>query len=557
MTNKNTNKIFSIAALAAGMLLASCSDMEPTTPQDEAADPNAINFSIGQGEASSRTQYSADDDLQIEWLKGDNITIWATPAKGSATSADYVVSQVVASTKTIDGKEVTTNSKAKIAPTGTGLKWSGDVQHTFCGIYGEKVLSFSLSDGQAAASLQYPMTQTLVDVNGAWANMQQAYMVAYKQTMPAENVNLSFKPIMTTLDVVVSGMAEGAADAKAIKVKSMSVKIGSDADVLYSVGEDMYFDIEFNNNGLISATPSTTKSKMEITFAFDPTNLPKVEIGKSITITAILPSIEISTAKPVTITVTTDDDTSKSFKFSGPVTAGNKAKIETKPWGTQQSTVPEGAVDMGLSVYWAESALPNASSSRAYDYSYYGWGCTKSYPETYYGEWVTYFNTLGAILDPAYYDYACGTQYDPLVNYANNPDQYPLAGSDYDIAYVSNKGKWRMPTKSDWEELRDTDNCEWEWQDNYNGEKGYKVTSKKTGKSIFLPAAGSHQEQYGILNIGSYGFYWSSTPNATSRTDSAWYLEFNNPSDPNIQVAPSLKTSLRCKAYAIYPVAAK
>ena len=323
----------------------------------------------------------------------------------------------------------------------------------------------------------------------------------------------------------------------------------SSADVFYEDEKgNQFFDITFSPSTVPSASRYTITTEYiddyswgeARTITFELATPQEVAVDGSLLITAILPSIEISEAKPVTITVTTDDGTSKSFKFSGPVSAGNKAKIETKPWGTQQSTVPEGAVDMGLSVYWAESALPNASSSRAGEkYSYYGWGCTKSYPEIFNGEWVTYFNTLGAILDPAYYNYACGTQYDPLVNYANNPDQYPLAGSDYDIAYVSNKGKWRMPTKSDWEELRDTDNCEWEWQDNYNGEKGYKVTSKKTGKSIFLPAAGSHQEQYGILNIGSYGFYWSSTPNATSRTDSAWYLEFNNPSDPNIQGAPS------------------
>ncbi|MCF0186349.1 MAG: hypothetical protein HUJ98_07680, partial [Bacteroidaceae bacterium] len=207
--------IFSISAMAAGVLaLASCNNIEPKTPQDEDDGSNNIKFSIGQSEASSRTQYSADDDLQIEWLKGDKITIWATPAQQSTTSADYVVSQVIATTKTIGEKEMTTNSKAKIAPIGTALKWSGDVQHAFHGIYGEESAVTEVKNGSAKARLKYSTTQTLEKVNGSWVNMKQAYMVgiaAYEK--PVESVSLNFHPIMTTLDVVVSGMAEGAADA--------------------------------------------------------------------------------------------------------------------------------------------------------------------------------------------------------------------------------------------------------------------------------------------------------------------------------------------------------
>jgi hypothetical protein len=39
---------------------------------------------------------------------------------------------------------------------------------------------------------------------------------------------------------------------------------------------------------------------------------------------------------------------------------------------------------------------------------------------------------------------------------------------------------------------------------------GYKVTSKKNGNSIFLPAAGCrHDSSLGLA--GSYGYYWSSS----------------------------------------------
>ena len=186
------------------MLLASCSDMEPNAPQEEANDPNAIQFALSQDEASSRTQYAENDWLQIEWVKDDLVNIWCKPENEKLSSASYKVTNVT--------KGGTAKSKATITPVGSWLSWGKTSnKHTFCGIYGEKVLYFSLmSDGQAAASLQYPLTQTLEKVNGSWVNMKQAYMVAYATyDQKSESVNLNFQPIMTTLDVVVKGMAAG------------------------------------------------------------------------------------------------------------------------------------------------------------------------------------------------------------------------------------------------------------------------------------------------------------------------------------------------------------
>lgn len=61
-----------------------------------------------------------------------------------------------------------------------------------------------------------------------------------------------------------------------------------------------------------------------------------------------------------------------------------------------------------------------------------------------------------------------------------------------DAARMNWGGSWRMPTKAEQDELRNTDNCTWEWKTNYNGTNanGYLVTSKKNSNSIFLPASG-------------------------------------------------------------------
>ena len=80
--------------------------------------------------------------------------------------------------------------------------------------------------------------------------------------------------------------------------------------------------------------------------------------------------------------------------------------------------------------------------------------------------------------------------------------------AQYDAAVANWGGGWRMPTRSEMQEL--IDKCTWTWTAQ-NGVNGYKVTGP-SGASIFLPAAG---RRYGssLDNAGIYGNYWSSTPN--------------------------------------------
>ena len=80
--------------------------------------------------------------------------------------------------------------------------------------------------------------------------------------------------------------------------------------------------------------------------------------------------------------------------------------------------------------------------------------------------------------------------------------------SQHDAARANWGGSWRMPTKCECDEL--IIKCKWTWT-TQNGVKGYKVTSKTNGNSIFLPATGYRHRS--SLIIGAYGgCYWSSTP---------------------------------------------
>ena len=137
-------------------------------------------------------------------------------------------------------------------------------------------------------------------------------------------------------------------------------------------------------------------------------------------------------------------------------------------------------VDLGLSVKWATC---NVGASKPEEYgNYYAWGETNTKNEYNWENSVTYGKNFSDI--------------------GGNPA--------YDVACKQWGSTWRLPTKAEFDELRNENNCTWTWTEQ-NGVKGYKVTSRKNGNSIFLPAAG-WRHGTSLYNQGIYGRYWSSTP---------------------------------------------
>jgi len=174
--------------------------------------------------------------------------------------------------------------------------------------------------------------------------------------------------------------------------------------------------------------------------------------------------------------------------------------------GEEPSKAPEGveAVDLGLSVKWANM---NVGAKRSTGYgTYFAWGETQ--PKSYYS-WNTYTWSKGDGQLPS--------------KYSNNDRMFQLTPSD-DAARANWGGKWRMPTKEEYEELINPDNCSWEWTTK-DGVNGYKVTGKRTGKSIFLPITGFRFYE-NVQFRGIYGIYWTSSLYTTSPSK-AWCLEFD------------------------------
>ena len=149
-----------------------------------------------------------------------------------------------------------------------------------------------------------------------------------------------------------------------------------------------------------------------------------------------------------------------------------------------------GYIDLGLPSgrLWATSNL-GANTPEEYGY-YYAWG--EVYPKKIYTEENYKWGWLWTLKK-----YKTDDE-----NYSDCDLKNELDLED-DAAYVNIGERWRIPSISDWLELKSF--CTWE-KYSIKGVSGYKVTGKN-GMSIFLPAAGCKRET--IESIGSVGWYQS------------------------------------------------
>ena len=192
-------------------------------------------------------------------------------------------------------------------------------------------------------------------------------------------------------------------------------------------------------------------------------------------------------------------------------TSGSSASSSALSTSSSSSPVPiittsisgHEYVDLGLSVKWATC---NVGAEKPEEYgNYYAWGETK---------------TKGN------YSESNSTTYN------DDSYNYDIGGNvSSDAARANWGGSWRLPTQDEWQEL--IDGCEWEWT-TLNGKSGYRVTSRKNGKSIFLRAAGCRTDG-NLRRAGTLGLYWSSTP--SSATSFAFSLRF----DSNVHIVDDLR----------------
>lgn len=143
----------------------------------------------------------------------------------------------------------------------------------------------------------------------------------------------------------------------------------------------------------------------------------------------------------------------------------------TNPTSPTNSLTDEGraakAVDLGLTVKWAT----------------YNVGTTSEYQAGVYLPW-------GYISEPRSYRKQDLTLYKADEDTWLGADAMHLNGttlpSEYDVVHYRWGGKWRMPTKSEWNEI--VSSCDWVWQG--SGYRVFKSGSTNINESIFLPVTG-------------------------------------------------------------------
>jgi len=157
------------------------------------------------------------------------------------------------------------------------------------------------------------------------------------------------------------------------------------------------------------------------------------------------------------------------------------------------------AVDLGLSVLWAPC---NVGAER----------------------------TMGRLMPGAF-----------LRNLAHNPYQTLNDESDYfrdyfynttlsfegtihDAAHMLWRGKWRLPLKSEFQEL--IDKCKWEYVEPPGDLPGFLIIGP-SGKSLFLPMGGFRYDTH-YFSVGTKGFYWTASRAKAGEDPSDWAITFDN-----------------------------
>lgn len=255
-----TNAIYLLTlALFAGVV-SSCVDEDINGDKDV----NVKGIKFGLSSQRTKTVYDGTDPYQINWVNGDQIKIFCAEAE-SAKSALY---------------NVTPSSTAKdgtIANAGSDvLQWGGDgLMHNFYAIYPGKASGLEVDEnGIATFTINHNQKCTVTTTNGYDANvvakpdMKNALMAAYTATKPTDaTVGLTFKPIMTTLEIVVQGPATNI-NASNARVTGISIAATMTTN---SSADAATFKYDIKKSAITgeagSGTPTTTTTtKTETTF---------------------------------------------------------------------------------------------------------------------------------------------------------------------------------------------------------------------------------------------------------------------------------------------------
>ena len=163
-------------------------------------------------------------------------------------------------------------------------------------------------------------------------------------------------------------------------------------------------------------------------------------------------------------------------------------------------------------------ATMNIGASSITDYGlYFQWGDTQGYTIEQIGTDKLFNNK----------SYKYTDDNGETMSKYNSIDGKIILDLDDDAARANWGGNWRMPTHDELLELREATNVSRTLNYKGSGIAGLICTDKTdSSKTLFFPASGDNSSTgEEIQNIGTYGFYWTSS---CRRVKFGYYLSFSN-----------------------------
>ena len=337
--------ILSILALAA-IAFVGCEKDDIDDAGGKQISGQVINF--GAGALESRTIYESTDSKQIHWQTGDKVRIYCAQAIGGVTnvenSGDAVAYADYAVTVNATDKSFATIA---LAEGSSPLLWGGSgIAHKFYAVYphdaavdvsDDGVVTFPINRNQICYIQTDAEKKADADASKytyvARPDMSNAYMVASSEANPVDyvsngtdhnNVWLDFKPIMTTINIVVKGpqnLVNGQPDSNTTADPSLVTGVSIISTITTNTTASMsqfVYDIEKAMITGSQAGTGTASEQTETTF-ISPRNSDGLDAvtlkqGETLCLTAFLPPMAETTAEAL----------NRDIKIRVHTTGGNK-----------------------------------------------------------------------------------------------------------------------------------------------------------------------------------------------------------------------------------------
>lgn len=358
----NRTIIFAIALA----VLASC--QEKWAPEN-AGTGNNIRFCATK--TATKTVYDDENDLQINWVAGDQVKIYCAEAE------DVKVATYKVTRKETLGQKHKGHLQLATEINKDGLKWGGDTdEHNFFAVYPANT-TITVEDGIATCKVNTNQICTVRNSSDdhivADPDMTNAYMVADLSTQPVDSVNLHFRPIMTTLKIKIQAKTDGnQTDAMVTGVSIISkTKCFTDK-----------FSYDIENSQIIYDENAVTESVTTmVTVKNGSNNFVDLATGRTLTLTAFIPPVDVDADNPIQIQLhcqhTDVLKTTLGIKAGTQIAASSKRKI-TLP--NVPNTVQKGnnwITPLDDNIYVSQLSIPGTHDAATGDGTTFSLGKTQ------------------------------------------------------------------------------------------------------------------------------------------------------------------------------------